>query len=777
MMAVDDWAPVTPAPPAKGDDWADVNKPIAIGRGEQQAGADKALVEAEGISPESEAAQAFIRPAADAALFNIPTRLVSTAKYLGSDKPWSLAELQKAQDKELALQEAIARRNPYLSGTGTAAGIGAGFFTPLGWLGKGAQVAKGAAEAAGLGARATKAAELGGAGLSAGALTGASSFIERGDLGEAAKSGAIGAGLGAGLHGALGKVLPGAVKPSSTEDLQATLDKVAGGPGRISAQNVPGYAEDAAKLGGSEAVAKQALLREAGVPEITQSMVTGRAAPTAAADISQRATDTAKDVIAKRAETLAGAAPAEGEIAQALAKKIETERPIVRQGYKDLSELGKGATFQEEANQLFLPAIMPKLTEANIPSTPKALADSGYTQASAAMKFIQNGIHSNNLPLSNTPRNVDNYEAVRQALKNFQKEAKPGSTDSVAMGAILKGFDSAYTNSLEKFLVSEKNPDIGKQMLAQLEAARAKSADFNKRFRPLYGTGSQRFKNAVNQMADTSTGQIKSDLMAGTDMAAQKVLTGGLMDPKVGEAMYVRLQNAFGKGSKEMDMVTQHIRNHVLTPEVNRDISSLPNRINKFLNDHPSMARRVFTGQNDQPSVEDIRKLAAQINIINKQPISQPEKESRIGSLVGYLVKGALVTAGAGHGIVPGALTYAATEGTQKAAGAIRSGAARRAEAAGAPKTREAPNIPTLVRNPAAYELPVGAVFGANDKEPGYREPQPLARKSGGRVSDQLVRAVDRAKKNINKGTEVLLTTPDSHVAHALEVANRNLEG
>jgi hypothetical protein len=54
---------------------------------------------------------------------------------------------------------------------------------------------------------------------------------------------------------------------------------------------------------------------------------------------------------------------------------------------------------------------------------------------------------------------------------------------------------------------------------------------------------------------------------------------------------------------------------------------------------------------------------------------------------------------------------------------------------------------------------------------------QPLARKSGGRVSDRLIRAVDQAKKNINKGTEALLKTPDSHVAHALEVANRNLEG
>jgi len=49
-------------------------------------------------------------------------------------------------------------------------------------------------------------------------------------------------------------------------------------------------------------------------------------------------------------------------------------------------------------------------------------------------------------------------------------------------------------------------------------------------------------------------------------------------------------------------------------------------------------------------------------------------------------------------------------------------------------------------------------------------------RKSGGRVSDRLVAAVDRAKKNINNQTQTLLRTPDNHVAQALEIANRNLE-
>jgi hypothetical protein len=44
-------------------------------------------------------------------------------------------------------------------------------------------------------------------------------------------------------------------------------------------------------------------------------------------------------------------------------------------------------------------------------------------------------------------------------------------------------------------------------------------------------------------------------------------------------------------------------------------------------------------------------------------------------------------------------------------------------------------------------------------------------------TSDKLVAAVERAKKNINNSTQNLLRTPDTHVAQALEIANRNLEG
>ena len=47
--------------------------------------------------------------------------------------------------------------------------------------------------------------------------------------------------------------------------------------------------------------------------------------------------------------------------------------------------------------------------------------------------------------------------------------------------------------------------------------------------------------------------------------------------------------------------------------------------------------------------------------------------------------------------------------------------------------------------------------------------------KSGGRISDNLVAAADRAKKNINSNTESLLNVPDTHVAQALELANKYL--
>lgn len=76
--------------------------------------------------------------------------------------------------------------------------------------------------------------------------------------------------------------------------------------------------------------------------------------------------------------------------------------------------------------------------------------------------------------------------------------------------------------------------------------------------------------------------------------------------------------------------------------------------------------------------------------------------------------------------------------------------------------------------------------LGAGLRGAAYSIPSVLSdrpeRKAGGRVgtshedaADRLVNAAERAKKEISRGTESLLDTPDDHVAAALEIANRSI--
>jgi hypothetical protein len=70
-----------------------------------------------------------------------------------------------------------------------------------------------------------------------------------------------------------------------------------------------------------------------------------------------------------------------------------------------------------------------------------------------------------------------------------------------------------------------------------------------------------------------------------------------------------------------------------------------------------------------------------------------------------------------------------------------------------------------------------GAITSAGAQADGGR----VGRKSGGRVggheaaADQLVRAAERAKRDLGRSTEPLLSQSDDTVAHALEVANRSI--
>ena len=73
----------------------------------------------------------------------------------------------------------------------------------------------------------------------------------------------------------------------------------------------------------------------------------------------------------------------------------------------------------------------------------------------------------------------------------------------------------------------------------------------------------------------------------------------------------------------------------------------------------------------------------------------------------------------------------------------------------------------------------------SKEEETSYGPPQPLPpltirRATGGRVGGiaaKLMADVDRAKKQIDGQTKQILNADDNHVARALEIANRGLEG
>jgi hypothetical protein len=85
----------------------------------------------------------------------------------------------------------------------------------------------------------------------------------------------------------------------------------------------------------------------------------------------------------------------------------------------------------------------------------------------------------------------------------------------------------------------------------------------------------------------------------------------------------------------------------------------------------------------------------------------------------------------------------------------------------------QAPDTGSIIRNIPA----MGGVGVPGYQEPTMLPPLTIRRASGGRVSDRLVSAVERAKKTVNNSTKALLNVDDSHVARALEIANQNFEG
>jgi hypothetical protein len=280
-------------------------------------------------------------------------------------------------------------------------------------------------------------------------------------------------------------------------------------------------------------------------------------------------------------------------------------------------------------------------------------------------------------------------------------------------------------------------------------------------------------------MIDKTTGQFIENPSASAFLAANHVLAGGLLSPKVGLGTFERLEKAFGPGSPQMKLVEDQIKTMVLSPP--KGMGDIPKSIDKFLSENRAVAERVFNGRDGNPSVADLRRFAEAVRIINERPMSQSDKDLRILAAGERLLKfGVSGAAGYLHGLPAAAATYVGTTGVEKGVGAIRGAIQRGAERAGAPSEVPGVSIPVFkpgseLRGPVRTLAP----FESSGEKEGYGPPMEVRtqRATGGRISDTLVKAAEAAKRSITNETKPLLDAHDNHIAHALEVANRTLEG
>jgi len=760
-----------------------LSTPVAVGKGEKQAVADEVLVAKErGYIPD--AVKTFARSAADTALFGGPTHAMALTRSYSENIPY-----QEALAKERAYRDALERQNPKSSMAGTGIGIVGGLLVPAGPIGAAGMRA---AQLAGrLGAGATGKAAASGATIGAG-FGGLSGAFEKYGTdqftpGEIAKSAAIGGVGGAALGSAAEKVLGRSVAP--------------------------------------EYAAKAAILESQGVP-VSRQMVTGIAAPEGAASkTAEEMATKAKEILEQKRQSLIKPEVSQSAGAEALQAAGQKAFKESQAPYKALEAMPESFTFKTPGPS----------AQGVLPFAEKDLQDVFKTKQSAYTyinDFVRDNIAAKkvnpnwqeltgNYPAANDAQKVLNihlnhfdnktsgptFADILEAKKKLGESYRLARTtdDSIATQAIIDGYKNAVNQAVIDGLF------MGDKGIATANMAIADKgwSQYIKDFNPKKGAESSIFKGILGKMVDPDTGYLAQNLTPEMAQAAQGMIDAKIIDPNLGPSLYKRLQRIVGTDTPAMQNFNSLIKNQMLTPK-NGDLSLLPKQIAKYT-DSASLpvTLQAFGAKggnlrslaaNASDSVEtvaakkqllDLQNMSKAIEIINARPVSDDAKKSMIGALLKKTIPAA---AGAAFGYPFGGVLESIIGGVAgktlgEIGGGVGSIAASRAQRAGAPKTMtkegqgfDVPKIPYSV-------FPVVKDFeelAPAPKESGYRMPRPLTingpgsrveRKAGGRVSDRLIREVERAKKSINSNTESLLNTPDSHVAHALEIANRNLEG
>lgn len=787
------WATPKAAPSPDSDlpdaPWATpTGRRVAFTPGQEKYAEDEALLaKNRGVVPD--AAKAGLWSAGNTALLNAPRLASATYTSYAENKP-----LKQALKEQTEYEEALSRQHPTASKVGTGIGLVGGLAVPLGpvaTLGK----AAGAATAAKFGATAGKVAE----GATVGStLSGASGAIGTLDPREALKDAVIGAGVGGALAPAVGALgnyftkLPAVVDSAGNLVPEAQNAIRVAFEGRMSPEAIKSFEAELVssfqKKGISPEVAKEALLAKEGVTP-TKSLVTGEAAPKVTEDIAAKSAIEGSQNINKKVESLIGTPPGKTEVAEELFNKATGEIKNAGDMYEVTKSLKgefpatipldpEGKIIVPEVSTKFIPYIQKALADKNVPISFENTGAS-YPNAKAAMKYMMEGPVYGNYPHAEglTPNNI---QEILKTLNDYSKKSLGDAKDLRAIKAIKTGFMETIKDHI---LDPAMFTGDGAAVLKSFQDAPVAWKNMKDAFFPDKGAGAAEFKRAMNSFVDQATRKISDNPTQGMLDTAQYVINSSLIKPQVGTAFYDRLETAFGKNSPELETVKKHIR--ALALDTGGDLSKLPEKLNGFLKNSPTLAQRVFKPE----ELSQLRRLSETARLITERPIPQQEKDDLFAKAVGKAIR--LGAAGLGqifHGPMGAVIGYLGTHGAERVTEAISTGAKRKAEMAGAAMPRKAPEMlrafdktpsgASLVRNVEAVK-PVGVE--------GYQEPTMLppltirrdrtARASGGRISNKLVASVERAKKLVNNSTKPLLRADDTHIAKALEIANQNLEG
>jgi hypothetical protein len=753
MAAVDDWVSVSPT--SEKDDWTSVsgNAPTKEFRqpGTKQALSDEAIVAKErGAIPDE--LKTAMYSAGEMGAFSAPTYV---AAKLAQKKDQSFED---ALNEQRAYVQALQRQNPKSSMAGSATGLVGSMFVPLGPLGAAGRLAARGAGAMGAGA-----------------------------TGKAIASGAtIGAGLGAGS---------GAAEKYGTEEFtpgeiakSAGIGAVGGGILAPIAERIIGRAVSPADA------AKSEILTSQGVTP-SKEMITGvRAAEGSPRTTADKMAEEARDILSQKVEGMKTPAVSPNAGAEAVNatryKSFETgQEPYGKidqmRGLIDF-DFAKQMGGPQTPHEYIMPYVQKSLANSNVNPNYSVLKQN-YPNSNLAMDYLNIQLNSF-ADKAGGPTLAEAMQAKKE-LGKLYSGAK--GEDRAALQAIIDGYKTSINQSVIDGLF------VGDKLPAAVELFRADKgwSDYRKTFDPGKGAESSIWNRILKSTSD-DRGFVTKELTPEKAQAAQALINANIINPRLGPALYAKLERTIGSGTPEMEGFNALIRNNMLTAK-NNEMANLPAQIQKYTEPTALPVTLKAFGANDgklntlipHPSdsaataaakerILDTQKLGQAIDIINKRPIADDQKQSMIADAV---KKYALPLAGAAFGLPHGteALLYGmvgkGASDVGSGIGSIRGAAAQRAgaprsvqpETAGSPipvgKAKMTPviqNIPGMV--------PV-------QEEPNYGLPQ--ARATGGRVttSGQLMAAMERAGKKDVQNTKPLLQSTDTAVAKALEIANQHI--